>query len=74
VEDLSEAELKTVLIWCDLNVPLNAGLEITDETRITLSIPALKYLCEKGAKLLLGPVEREHGGEALAGPRGQAYG
>jgi len=31
-EDLSEAELKgkTVLIRCDLNVPLNTDLEITD--------------------------------------------
>merc|ERR1719433_1482470 len=33
VEDLPEAELKgkTVLIRCDLNVPLNSDLEITDE-------------------------------------------
>jgi len=51
---LSEAELKgkTVLIRCDLNVPLNADLEITDETRITSSVPTIKYLCEKGAKVL----------------------
>merc|ERR1712190_410400 len=43
---------KTVLIRCDLNVPLNAALEITDETRITASVPTIKYLCEKGAKVL----------------------
>merc|ERR1719393_616813 len=54
VEDLGEAELKgkTVLIRCDLNVPLNADLEITDETRITASIPTIEYLCGKGAKVL----------------------
>merc|ERR1719454_1622475 len=54
VEDLSEADLKgkTVLIRCDLNVPLNADLEITDETRITASVPTIEYLCKKGAKVL----------------------
>merc|ERR1719343_1220777 len=54
VEDLGEADLKgkTVLIRCDLNVPLNADLEITDETRITASIPTIEYLCSKGAKVL----------------------
>merc|ERR1719356_1514520 len=54
VEDLGEADLKgkTVLIRCDLNVPLNADLEITDETRITASIPTIEYLCGKGAKVL----------------------
>merc|ERR1719414_2070735 len=54
VEDLPDAELKgkTVLIRCDLNVPLNSDLEITDETRITASIPTIEYLCKKGAKVL----------------------
>merc|ERR1719328_918527 len=54
VEDLSEADLKgkTVLIRCDLNVPLNSDLEITDETRITSSIPTIEYLCKKGAKVI----------------------
>merc|ERR1719221_271278 len=54
VEDLSEADLKgkTVLIRCDLNVPLNADLEITDDTRITASIPTIEYLCGKGARVL----------------------
>merc|ERR1711933_516409 len=54
VEDLGEADLngKIVLIRCDLNVPLNADLEITDETRITASVPTIEYLCEKGAKVL----------------------
>ena len=35
-----------------MNVPLNGDLEITDETRITSSIPTIEYLCKKGAKVL----------------------
>merc|ERR1719386_427787 len=54
VEDLSEDDLKgkKVLIRCDLNVPLNSDLKITDETRITASVPTIKYLCDKGAKVI----------------------
>merc|ERR1719414_109371 len=54
VVDLSEAELKgkKVLIRCDLNVPLNSNLEITDVTRITASIPTIEYLCSKGARVI----------------------
>jgi len=54
VEDLAEGDLKgkTVLIRCDLNVPLNGDLQITDETRITASVPTIEYLCKKGAKVL----------------------
>merc|ERR1712217_731742 len=32
--------------------PLNSSLEITDETRITASIPTIEYLCGKGAKVI----------------------
>merc|ERR1719311_1837654 len=55
VEDLGEAELKgkTVLIRCDLNVPMDASLNIKDDTRIVSSIPTVEYLTGKGAKCLL---------------------
>merc|ERR1712241_47912 len=54
VMDLGDADLKgkKVLIRCDLNVPLNSSLEITDETRITASIPTIEYLCSKGARVI----------------------
>merc|ERR1712151_859108 len=54
VQDLSEADLKgkTVLVRCDLNVPMDASLNITDDTRIMGSIPTIEYLCKKGAKVL----------------------
>nr|ACF24541.1 phosphoglycerate kinase 1 [Gymnochlora stellata] len=54
VKDLGEADLKdkVALVRCDLNVPLD-GKTITDDTRIRASVPTIKYLLEKGAKLLL---------------------
>merc|ERR1711972_48765 len=53
VDDLPDARLKdkTVLIRCDLNVPIKEG-KITDDTRIVASVPTIKYLTDKGAKVL----------------------
>ena len=65
VGDLSEADLKgkVVLVRCDLNVPLD-GKTITDDTRIRASVPTVKYLMEKGAKVLLS----SHLGRPKDGP------
>jgi len=65
VGDLTEADLKgkRVLVRCDLNVPLD-GKTITDDTRIRASIPTVKYLSEKGAKVLLA----SHLGRPKDGP------
>ncbi|CAI5468480.1 unnamed protein product [Closterium sp. Yama58-4] len=54
VSSLTAADLKgkRVFVRADLNVPL-AGDEITDDTRIRAAIPTIKYLTEKGAKVLL---------------------
>ncbi len=43
---------KTVFLRLDLNVPLE-GAKITDDTRITASLPTIKYCLEKGAKLII---------------------
>ena len=43
----------SVLVRCDLNVPLDKAGAITDDTRIRGSIPTLKYLASKGAKVCL---------------------
>lgn len=47
-----ELQGKTVFLRLDLNVPLENG-KITDETRITASLPTIKYALEKGAKLII---------------------
>lgn len=47
-----EMQGKTVFLRLDLNVPIKDG-KITDETRITASLPTINYCLEKGAKLIL---------------------
>jgi len=44
---------KTVLMRADFNVPLDASLAITDDTRIRETVPTIKFILEKGAKKLV---------------------
>lgn len=44
---------KKVLVRCDFNVPLDENGTITDNTRITATLPTIKYLMENGAKVIL---------------------
>merc|ERR1719221_2444618 len=55
VGDLTEADLKgkKVFVRADLNVPLDGDCNITDDTRIRAAVPTIKYLLDKGAKVLL---------------------
>ncbi len=48
-----EVKGKKVLVRCDFNVPLDENGNITDENRIMGALPTIKYLMEKGAKLIL---------------------
>jgi phosphoglycerate kinase len=43
---------KTLFLRLDLNVPLEDG-KISDETRITASLPTIQYAIEKGAKIVM---------------------
>lgn len=51
IRDLEISE-KVVFLRLDLNVPLKDGV-ITDETRITASLPTIKYCLEKKCKLVM---------------------
>ncbi|CAL5054284.1 unnamed protein product [Urochloa decumbens] len=55
VGTLKEADLKgkKVFLRADLNVPLDDNQKITDDNRIRASVPTIKYLMEKGAKVIL---------------------
>lgn len=48
-----DLEGKWVLVRVDYNVPLNDRGEVTDNTRIKRSLPTLKYLLEKDARIIL---------------------
>ncbi len=54
IKTIREFELndKNVFLRLDLNVPLENG-KISDETRITASLPTIQYALEKGAKLVM---------------------
>lgn len=51
IEDV-DVSGKKVLVRCDFNVPLKDGV-ITDPKRIVEALPTIKYLADKGAKVVL---------------------
>jgi 3-phosphoglycerate kinase len=55
IADVPDKELKgkRIFVRCDFNVPLDENQNITSDKRIKASLPTIKYLMEKGAKLIL---------------------
>ena len=43
---------KSIILRCDLNVPLDGNL-ITDDGRIKASLPTIKYLLDAGARITI---------------------
>lgn len=52
VEDL-DLKNKRVLVRVDFNVPLDDQLKITDDSRIVKSLDTLRYILQKGGRLVL---------------------
>ncbi len=66
LEDLGDVDGKTVLVRCDFNVPMtkmeNGEFEIVDDFRIRSSIPTLRWLVDRGAKVIAcSHIGRPHG-------------
>lgn len=53
IKDLNDIQGKKALVRVDINVPLDADKNVTDDTRIQAILPTVNYLKEKGAKIIL---------------------
>lgn len=53
IRDLGDVKGKKALMRVDVNVPLDADKNITDDTRIQAIIPTIRFLQEKGVKIIL---------------------
>ncbi|MGD9732774.1 MAG: phosphoglycerate kinase [Desulfamplus sp.] len=52
IKDINVAD-KRVMVRVDYNLPMDERLNITDDNRITQTLPLIKYLLEKRAKIIL---------------------
>jgi len=70
IKDLGDVKGKRALVRVDVNVPLDKDKNVTDDTRIQAIMPTVKFLKDKGAKIILmahlGRPQKLKEGETLA--------
>ncbi len=53
IKNLSDIKGKKALVRVDINVPLDENNNVSDDTRIQAILPTVKFLTNKGAKVIL---------------------
>ena len=53
INDLSDLNGKVVMLRADLNVPVDENLKVTNTARIDRTVPTIKTLMDKGAKVVV---------------------
>lgn len=53
IDDLGDLNGKVAMLRADLNVPMNENFEVTNTARIDRTVPTIKLLMEKGAKVVV---------------------
>ena len=53
IKDLGDIKGKRALVRVDVNVPMDENKNVTDDTRIQAILPTVKFLKDKGAKIIL---------------------
>lgn len=53
IEDLDNLNGKVVMLRADLNVPMDENFKVTNTARIDRTVPTIKYLMNKGAKVVV---------------------
>ncbi len=66
IKQIRNLENKTVLVRVDFNVPMKRK-KVLDNTRLLASLPTIKYLIEKKAKVILITHVGRPGGKVVAG-------
>lgn len=53
IKDLGDINGKVVMLRADLNVPVDENMKVTNDARIVRTVPTIKTLMEKGAKVVV---------------------